>query len=79
MTLHILDDSLHVNIFFELTDCEFSDNICISLLEDCPAEEKIFIHDETNIYLTPDQAESFANLLLTAAAKSRTDAQERCS
>lgn len=78
MTLHLLDDSLQVHIFFEEPDCDFTDNICVSFLEDCPAEEKIFIHDETNIFLTPDQAEAFANLLIAAAANSRADAQEKC-
>lgn len=75
MTLHLLDDSLQVQIFFEEPDCDFTDNICVSFIEDCPAEEKIFIHDETNIFLTPDQAEAFAGLLVAAAARSRADAQ----
>lgn len=73
MSILILDDTLKIKIFFDKTDCEYDDNICISILEDCPEDEKLFLHDETNIYLTPEQARRLANALLTAADESCTN------
>lgn len=67
MTLYLLDDSLSVDAFYEPSDNQFSDNICIHFLESCLEEEKIFLGDETNIYLTPDQARELAQMLLAAA------------
>ncbi len=78
MPLSLLDESLKVDIFFEEPDCEFDDNICISFVETCPDEEKVFIHDETNIFLTPEQAEKFADELLQAAKNSRQARREKC-
>lgn len=74
----LLDESLRVQVFFEEPDCEFEDNICISFNEVCPDEEKIFKYDETNIFLTPDQAEQLANSLLEAAQQGRQATEERC-
>ena len=79
MLLHLLDDSLHVHIFYDEVDCDYEDNICISFSEPCPEEEKIFIHDETNIFLTVSQAEQFAQALLTASQNSRLYRQEKCT
>jgi len=62
----LLDESLRVCIFYDCDDCEFDDNICISLTEECPDEEKILIADETNIYLTPEQAKTLAQALIAA-------------
>ncbi len=70
MSLNILDDTLNVDVFYEKIDSEYHDNICIRFWESCPDEERIFIHDETNIFITPDQARSIAFLLLEAAHKS---------
>ena len=78
MVLLLLDESLHVQVFFDELDCDFEDNVCISFTEVCPEEEKILIHDETNIFLTPEQAEQFAQALLTAARDSRVARQEKC-
>jgi hypothetical protein len=78
MVLLLLDESLRVQVFFEEPDCEFEDNVCISFTEVCPSEEKVFIHDETNIFLTPDQAEHFARVLLEAATQSRSAQKEKC-
>ncbi len=66
MSLILLDDTLSVDIFFEPSDDQFDDNVCISLWESCPEDEKIFIADETNIYLTPNQARELAKMLLDA-------------
>jgi hypothetical protein len=73
MVLTLLDDTLKIEIFFEPSDRDFDDNIS----ETCPDEEKIFIHDETNVYLTSSQAEQFASMLMQAAAASKSDRSER--
>jgi len=70
MEISLLDGSLLVNIFFEQTDREYEDNICICLKENCPQEEKILHAAETNIYLTPEQARKMAQLLSEAAEQS---------
>ncbi len=70
MAISLLDDSLTVEICYEDTDSEFEDNICIKFTEDCPREEKIFLADETNIYLTIQQARELADALINAASHS---------
>ncbi|MCP4425188.1 MAG: hypothetical protein GY803_11895 [Chloroflexi bacterium] len=67
MFVFLLDNSVRVEVFCEELDNEFEDNICVSFVEKCPDEEKVFRADETNIYLTPEQAERFGNLLIDAA------------
>ena len=71
MELWLLDDSLRIKIFYEDTDEDLEDNVCISIFESCPDEERIFINDETNIYLTPEEACQLAEALMAAAGKSR--------
>jgi hypothetical protein len=78
MIISLLDESLRVQVFFEEPDCDYKDNICISFLEVCPQDEKLFIHDETNIFLTPGQADKFAGVLLKAAEQSREASKEKC-
>jgi hypothetical protein len=75
MTLKLLDDSLRVNVYYEESDSDFEDNICICILEDCAEEEKIFKADEINLFLTPEQAAELALLLTNAAAESRLAAR----
>lgn len=70
MTLYLLDDSLSVDVYYEPSDNQFSDNVCVHICESCPEEEKVFIADEVNLYLTPDQARRFAEILLEAATTS---------
>ena len=70
MAIKLLDGSLLVDIYFEHSDKEFEDNICVHINETCPDEEKIFCVAETNVYLTPEQAKEIANLLLEAAEQS---------
>jgi hypothetical protein len=70
MTISLLDDSLKVDIFFEVSDCEFGDNLCIQITENCPDDEKVFRADETNLYLTTQQARHLADALLKAAQES---------
>ncbi len=77
MSLYLLDDSLSVDVYYEQCDDQFSDNICIHFVESCPEDEKVFLGDETNIYLTPDQARWLAEMLLAAASSSDKNHQER--
>ena len=68
--LNLLDNSLQVSVFYERTDSDFDDNICIRFREECPEDEKLFKAGETNIFLTPDQANQFALRLIEAAKQS---------
>ena len=70
MTISLLDGSLMVNIYFELKDCDYSDNVCISIVEKCPDDEKVFRGDESYLYLTPKQARKLATAFLRAAEDS---------
>ena len=74
MPVSLLDNSLNVGIYFEESDSDFEDDICISFSEDCPADEKIFRADETNIYITPDQA----CLLLLALQRAMENYRATC-
>ena len=71
MSIWLLDNSLKVSIYYDECDCEYDDNICVSIIEDCPEEEKVFRHDETNLYLTPEQALHLIQALKAATAESK--------
>jgi hypothetical protein len=71
MAIYLLENSLKVEITYEENDSEYEDNIRVQIVEECPDEEKIFRHDETNLYLTPEQANGLARLLDIAAQASR--------
>jgi hypothetical protein len=70
MALELLNGSLVVNVYYDPKDREYEDNICVCLKECGPDEEKILYADETNVFLTADQARDLANLLRDAADKS---------
>lgn len=69
-TIYLLDRSLKVEVYYEPEDSEFADNICISFCEECPDNERLFIADETNIFLSCDQSKLLAEALLEAVQKS---------
>jgi hypothetical protein len=77
MSLLLLDDTLHVNVFYEKNDNQFCDNICIRFWESCPDEEKLFKAGETNIFITHQEARQLADLLLKAANASLTDCDQQ--
>lgn len=52
----LLDGSLKLSIYYEESDREFDDDICLCFEEDCPEDEKVLKADEVSIYLTPEQA-----------------------
>ncbi|MCD4671271.1 MAG: hypothetical protein K8R77_01295 [Anaerolineaceae bacterium] len=70
MSIYLLDHSLKVNVYYEHKDCEYNDNVCVSILESCPDEERIFLYDLLNLYLTPEEARQLAEALLNAAEES---------
>lgn len=71
MSIHLLENSLKVNIYYDENDCAYDDNICVSIVEDCPEEEKIFRAEETNMYLTPEQAIQLIQALKAATSESK--------
>ena len=66
----LLDESLRIRIYYDCDDCNFPDNICVSLTESCPDDEKLLLADETNLYITPEQANELAMALIKAARAS---------
>jgi len=73
MEILILDDTIKIVVYYERQDSDFSDNICISFEEDCPDDERIFRANQTNIYLTCEQARKFALALYNAAEVSAAE------
>lgn len=71
MYIYLLDNTLRVKIFHDPQDREYDDNICVSIDECCEEEEKVFRTDESNLYLTANQAQQVALALLNAAEASR--------
>ena len=70
MPVYLLDESLSVEIFYEEMDCDYQDNICIKIIEDCPSIEKLFRVEESNIFITAKQSRKLAQILLQAAEES---------
>ena len=70
MALELLNGSLKIDIYFDKDDKEYDDNICVSLKEYGPDDEKIFYAGETDIFITPDEARKLAEMLIAAAESS---------
>lgn len=68
--IELLDNTLQVEVRYEREDKDLVDNICIKVSETCPEEEKIFVHDESHLYITREQAQALADALLKAVEKS---------
>jgi hypothetical protein len=73
MPIYIVDDTIKIEISYEASDLEFEDNIRITFLEHCPDCEKVFIAGETNLFITPHQAEELSKALQKAIALSQKD------
>lgn len=73
MTIYLLDQTLHIDIFFERADHDLEDNICMSIIEICPPQERIMRKGETHLFLTADQARQLGEALLEAAEQSHAD------
>jgi hypothetical protein len=72
MTIYLLDGTLQIDIFFECEDHDLEDNICISIIERCPPNERLLRAGQTNIFLTPQQARTLGEALINSAANSET-------
>lgn len=70
-SIYLLDRSLKLDVYFDPEDSQFNDNICVSICEDCEDTEKILVADETNVYLTEEQAKQLADALLAAVKQSK--------
>lgn len=66
MGIPLLDNSLHVEVYFEKTDADLEDNICLCITETCNEEEKLFRAAQTHIYLTVKEAQTLAQALIDA-------------
>lgn len=77
MTIHLLDKTLKIDIFYEDNDQAHEDNICVSIMESCPPAERLFRMGHTNVYLTSEQARQIGEALLAAARHSETDQPEQ--
>ena len=73
MEILLLDGSLRVKIFYDEEESTYEDNICVSLREDCPDDERILRADEVCISLTPLEARRLARALDAAADTSLAD------
>jgi hypothetical protein len=71
MAIYLLDDSLKVEIHYDHEDCGYDDNICVRISEDFPRDEKLFVSDETNMFITIQQAIALGKALEAAAIQSR--------
>ena len=69
--IHLLDDSLSVEIYHEGCDKQYRDNICVRMIESCPAEERVLRFEETNLFMTAAQAEALIQALQAALKQAR--------
>jgi hypothetical protein len=70
MTIYLLEETLQIDVFYECEDHDLEDNICISVVENCPPAERIMRAGETVIYLTSNQARELGQALLEAVIHS---------
>lgn len=73
MTIHLLDETLQIDIFYECEDEDLEDNICLTIIESCPPAERVLRSGKTYLYLTPDEARTLGEALLEAMNRSKTD------
>jgi hypothetical protein len=73
MTIHLLDKTLQIDIFYDCEDQDLEDNICLTVVESCPPAEKILRSGKTHLYLTPAEARALGEALLAAADRSASD------
>ena len=73
MTITLLDNSLQIDTFYERRDSRYPDNVCLRIREICPDEERVFRAEETNLFLTPQEACTLATAMLKAAKCSLED------
>ena len=67
MAIELLNGSLKIDIFFDKNDKEYEDNICMCLKEYGPEDEKILYANETDLFITIEEARKLAEMLIAAA------------
>jgi len=67
MAIELLNGSLKIDIFFDKNDKEYDDNICMCLKEYGPEDEKILYANETDLFITIEEARKLAEMLIAAA------------
>ncbi len=67
MEVEILNGSMKIEIFYDRQDRDYEDNICVRIKESGPEDEKIMYANETNLFITAQQARQLAEMLLTVA------------
>ncbi len=72
MAIHLLENTLKIDVFYDCEDQDLEDNVCVSIIESCPPAERIMRVEETHIFLTPDQARELGEALLRAANHSNS-------
>ncbi len=70
MAIEILNGSMKIEIFYDRQDRDYEDNICVCIKETGPEDEKTMYANETNLFITADQARRLAEMLLKAADQS---------
>lgn len=70
MAIELLNGSLKIEVFFDHTDKEYDDNICICVQETGPEDEKILYAGETDIFINAEEARKLAAMLNQAADES---------
>jgi len=70
MAIELLNGSLKVEIFYDKTDREYEDNICVCVREYGPEDEKVLYAGETNLFINAEEARKLAAMLNEAAEKS---------
>ena len=76
MSIHLLEGTLQIDIFYECEDQDLEDNICIAIVERCEPDERLLRAGETNLYLTPGEARQLGEALIQAAEYSETDRRD---
>jgi predicted RNase H-like HicB family nuclease len=76
MPVQILDGAMTIDIYFDPLDSEYEDDICLSFVECCPEEEKVFSAGETNLYVTRKEAQQLIEALLAAMQESEENNEE---
>ena len=77
MTIYLVDNTLQIDIFFECEYQDLEDNICVSIIERCPHQERLLRSGETHIFITPDEARQLGETLLKAAQHNHVDPQDQ--
>ena len=70
MAFELLNGSLKIEVYFDDSDKDYDDNICVCLKECGPEDERILYADETNLFITADEARKLAAMLNAAAERS---------